>query len=148
MRHNYCTANSTIHLETLEKNNKKITVILIKNLNSNMSFYFTAYVYKQPHHFYIKTVQTTYALQEQCLAVNHINTVRCLFSRNNESRTMFLQHCTRTIILSCIFRVISNNHFFMIDACPGNIQESTKGIENKLGTYIDVNERKCRRQEP
>jgi len=26
--------------------------------------------------------------------------------------------------------------------------ESTKGIEIKLGTYIDVNERKCRRQEP
>jgi len=26
--------------------------------------------------------------------------------------------------------------------------ESTKGIEIKLGTYIDVNERKCRRQAP
>jgi len=26
--------------------------------------------------------------------------------------------------------------------------ESTKGIEIKLGTYIDDNERKCRRQEP
>jgi len=26
--------------------------------------------------------------------------------------------------------------------------ENTKGIEIKLGTYIDVNERKCRRQEP
>jgi len=26
--------------------------------------------------------------------------------------------------------------------------ESTKGIEIKLGTYIVVNERKCRRQEP
>ena len=25
--------------------------------------------------------------------------------------------------------------------------ESTKGIEIKLGTYIDVNERKCRQQE-
>jgi len=25
--------------------------------------------------------------------------------------------------------------------------ESTKGIEIKLGTHIDVNERKCRRQE-
>ena len=33
-------------------------------------------------------------------------------------------------------------------ACPGHILESTKGIEIKLGTYIDVNERKCRRQEP
>jgi len=29
----------------------------------------------------------------------------------------------------------------------GNILESTKGIEIKLGTYIDVNERKYRRQE-
>jgi len=26
------------------------------------------------------------------------------------------------------------------------VRESTKGIEIKLGTYIDVNERKCRRQ--
>jgi len=26
--------------------------------------------------------------------------------------------------------------------------ESTKGIEIKLGTYIDVDKRKCRRQEP
>jgi len=26
--------------------------------------------------------------------------------------------------------------------------ENKKGIEIKLGTYIDVNERKCRRQEP
>jgi len=26
--------------------------------------------------------------------------------------------------------------------------ESTKEIEIKLGTYIDVNNRKCRRQEP
>jgi len=30
--------------------------------------------------------------------------------------------------------------------CPGHILESTKGIEMKLGTYIDVNKRKCRRQ--
>jgi len=29
-------------------------------------------------------------------------------------------------------------------ACPGHILESTKGIELKLGTYIDVNETKCR----
>jgi len=36
-----------------------------------------------------------------------------------------------------------------MDVCPGHILESTKGIEIKLGTYIDVNERKkCRRQEP
>jgi len=33
-----------------------------------------------------------------------------------------------------------------MDACPGHILESTKGIEMKLGTSIDVNERKCRRQ--
>jgi len=26
--------------------------------------------------------------------------------------------------------------------------KSTKGIEIKLGTFIDVNKRKCRRQEP
>jgi len=32
--------------------------------------------------------------------------------------------------------------------CPGHILESTTEIEIKLGTYIDVNERKCRRQEP
>jgi len=31
-------------------------------------------------------------------------------------------------------------------ACSGHILESTKGIEIKLGTYIYVNERKCRRQ--
>jgi len=35
-----------------------------------------------------------------------------------------------------------------MDACPGHILESTQGIEIKLGTYIDVNERKCSRQEP
>ena len=29
-----------------------------------------------------------------------------------------------------------------------HILKSTKGIEIKLGAYIDVNERKCRRQEP
>jgi len=34
-----------------------------------------------------------------------------------------------------------------MDACPGHILESTKEIEMKLGTYIDVDERKCRRQE-
>jgi len=33
-------------------------------------------------------------------------------------------------------------------AYPGHILESTKGIEIKLGIYIDVNERKYRRQEP
>jgi len=33
-------------------------------------------------------------------------------------------------------------------AYHGHILESTKGIEIKLDTYIDVNERKNRRQEP
>jgi len=33
-------------------------------------------------------------------------------------------------------------------AYPDHILESTTRIEIKLGTYIDVNERKCRRQEP
>jgi len=33
-------------------------------------------------------------------------------------------------------------------AYPGHILESTKGIEIKLGKYIDVNEGKYRRQEP
>ena len=35
-----------------------------------------------------------------------------------------------------------------MDSCPGHILESTKGIETKLGTHIDVNVRKYRRQEP
>mgnify|MGYP007133652862 CR=1 FL=1 len=30
----------------------------------------------------------------------------------------------------------------------GHTLESTKWIEVKFGTYIDVNKRKCRRQEP
>jgi len=33
-------------------------------------------------------------------------------------------------------------------AYPGHILGSTKGIEIKLGTYIDVNERKYIRQDP
>jgi len=32
--------------------------------------------------------------------------------------------------------------------CPGHILESTKEIEMKLGTYVDVNQSKCSRQEP
>ena len=40
------------------------------------------------------------------------------------------------------------NHFFMLVAYPGHILESTKWIEIKLCTYIDVNERKYRIQEP
>ena len=38
------------------------------------------------------------------------------------------------------------NIFFIMVAYPGHIMESTKGIEIKLGIYIDVNERKYRRQ--
>jgi len=35
-----------------------------------------------------------------------------------------------------------------MEACPGHILESTKGVEIKFGTYIDVNKRKYSRQEP
>jgi len=52
------------------------------------------------------------------------------------------------IIVTCILIELSpHNHFFIIDACPGHILESTKGIEIEFGTYIYVNERKCRRQD-
>jgi len=37
--------------------------------------------------------------------------------------------------------------FFIMDVCPGHILESTKWIKIKLGTYINVNKRKCGRQE-
>ena len=37
---------------------------------------------------------------------------------------------------------------FIVDACPDHILESTKWIEMKLGTHVDVNKRKYRRQEP
>ena len=59
------------------------------------------------------------------------------------------QNPTSTI-LPCIFTELSpfNLLFFITDACPGHILESTKEIEIKIGTYIDVNERKYRRQEP
>jgi len=55
--------------------------------------------------------------------------------------------CTRTIILPCIFTEFYplNFVFVIIDGCLGHILESTKGIEIKLGTYIDVNKRKFRR---
>jgi len=57
--------------------------------------------------------------------------------------------CTRTIILPGLFIELSPyNHFSIGDACPGHIVQSTKGIEMKLGSYVDVNKRKCRRQEP
>ena len=48
------------------------------------------------------------------------------------------------ILLSYLLLTI----FFIIVAYPGHILESTKGIEVKLDTYINVNERKYRRQEP
>ena len=38
------------------------------------------------------------------------------------------------------------NHVFIMVAYPGHILEFTKGIEIKLGTYIDVNKRKYIRQ--
>ena len=40
------------------------------------------------------------------------------------------------------------NLFFIMVAYSGHILESTKGIEIKLGTHIDVSKRKNRRQEP
>ena len=40
------------------------------------------------------------------------------------------------------------NLFFIMVACPGHILESTKGIEIKLGTHIDVSKKKNRRQKP
>ena len=40
------------------------------------------------------------------------------------------------------------NHCFHNGYLSTHIFESTKGIEIKLVTYIDVNERKYRRQEP
>ena len=57
--------------------------------------------------------------------------------------------CTRTITLPCILlSYLSVTIFFIMVACLGHVLESTKGIEIKLGTYIDVNKRKWRRQEP
>ena len=53
----------------------------------------------------------------------------------NHSSTLFVE-------LSPLNHLFSSQWF----ACPGHILESTKGIE--LGTHIDVNEGKCRRQEP
>ena len=55
-----------------------------------------------------------------------------------------------TLILHGIFTEFSplNHLFFIMVDCPGHIMGSTNGIELKLGKYIDVNERKCRRQEP
>jgi len=45
---------------------------------------------------------------------------------------------------------LSPSNYFspIMVAYPGHILESTKGIKIKLGTYIDVNESKYRRQEP
>jgi len=43
-------------------------------------------------------------------------------------------------LLPCIFTVLSplNHLVFIMDVCLGHIFESTKGIEIKLGTCIDV----------
>ena len=43
--------------------------------------------------------------------------------------------CTITIIIPGIFTELSplNHLFFIMDACPSHIFESTKGIEMKLG---------------
>ena len=46
----------------------------------------------------------------------------------------------------CIYKV---SPFFHNGCMSGPyILESTKGIDMELGTYIDVDKRKCRRQEP
>ena len=39
-------------------------------------------------------------------------------------------------------------NFFIMDDCQSHILKSTKGIAMEIGTNIDVNERKYRRQEP
>ena len=50
---------------------------------------------------------------------------------------------TRTITLPCILLgYLPLTIFFIMVAYPGHILESTKVIEFKLGTYIDVNEDK------
>ena len=51
--------------------------------------------------------------------------------------------CTRTIILPCIFTVLSplNLVFVIMDVCPGHILESTKGIEIKLYLMCDEREK-------
>jgi len=52
------------------------------------------------------------------------------------------------LYIDMVYSYLHITIFFIIDACLCHILESTKGIEIKLGTYIDVNERKCSRQEP
>ena len=57
--------------------------------------------------------------------------------------------CTIIILIPCKLTELSPlNLFFIRVGCPGHTLESTIGIDIKLGTHIDVNERKCRRQEP
>ena len=56
--------------------------------------------------------------------------------------------CTRTITILCILlSYLPLTIFFIIVTYPGHLGKY-KGIEIKLGIYIDVNERKYRRQEP
>jgi len=55
-------------------------------------------------------------------------------------------HKSHNYTLMIFYWVISPELFFIIVACPGHVLESTKEIEIKLGTYIDVDERKYSRQ--
>ena len=58
--------------------------------------------------------------------------------------------CTMTIILPCICIELFplNSVCVIVRACMRNILENTKGIEMKLGLYIDISERQCRAHEP
>jgi len=58
--------------------------------------------------------------------------------QNNHNPTLYILHSYLPLTIC----------FFIMDSCLGRILEITKGIEIKLGTYIDVNKTKCRRQEP
>ena len=64
--------------------------------------------------------------------------------------TMRARAVHKNITLPCIFIELSplNLLFFIIDACPGHILESTQGIEMKLGLLINGSERKGLVQEP
>ena len=56
---------------------------------------------------------------------------------------------TRTITIPFIvLSYLPVTILFILVAYPGHILESTIGVEIKLGTYIYVNEREYRRQEP
>ena len=55
---------------------------------------------------------------------------------NNHNHTMY------------ITKLYPLNDVFILVVYPSRILERTKGVEIKHGTYIDVDEIKCRRQEP